>query len=182
MKNKTKEVAVLFLISSLVALVPASMLWYRSLPQNHADSAGQLEFQVFSQERHNIEAELGERDSRLVSEQESDARWALLKTSMLEQGATLKETEEILWRTKSFSRFPDWPIFIKRCYIKGKPVWFSVCAARSDNPQEAEIATGWDYWTCVIDPQNPGKVIGPYSSRARFPRCYGPNSPFPIAQ
>lgn len=185
-RNKNKDSVFVLLASILALLIPVFIAWYRGLPPR-AESADKLYIQWFGKERGRIEAELGQRDSKLVTESESETRWAILKGSMMEQGATQVEAKIVLREAQiscnadnKGNLLPHWPLSIQRGYVRGKPVWISVVASQSKNPQEAEIVTGWDYCVRVTDPQNPIGANYLYSRNSQFPRCNGPNTPFPI--
>jgi hypothetical protein len=187
-RNKNKESKFVLLASILAIFIPVFIAWYRGLPipPPRAESASKLGNQWFGNERARIEAELGQRDSRLVTESESEARWAILEGSMIEEGATKAEVKSVLREARTFCNadnkgnlLPHWPIFIQRGYVGEKTVWISVVASQSITPQNPEIVTGWDYFLRVTDPQDPS-VNDLNSSGSIFPRCYGPNTPFPI--
>jgi len=188
MKNKNLKKSIIFYSFTLLAvLTPVTVMWFRSLPPN-AEMADKLWIQIFSQERNYIESELGQRTPNTITEAETTARWAIMKQSMLDQGATQEEMKIVLPVAEDFYpsdkkgnyKLPHWPILIKRGYVQGKPVWVSVGAAKSETPLEVEIVTGWNYYVRAIDPNNPREMSDVYSSNAMFPRCYGPNTPFPI--
>jgi len=168
-------------ISILAVGLPAAVLWFKSQPP-HAATPDKLWIQVFSEERNRIESELGQRDSKLVTLTQAAARWKVLERSMLGAGATPLEAKAVLTEARTFlpigksgDPLPHWPVLVKRGYVRGKPMWVTVCAAQAE--ERAEIFTGWDYWVRTIDPANPNDLSG----NQIFPRCEGPNSPFPIS-
>lgn len=180
------DVLKLLFVVFLLSLLPASIVWYRNRPY-YAETADELSFQVFSHERSNIEAELGQRDSRFVTEKEALSRWRTLKQSVLDQGATQAEANKVLltarwWQTtdNNYKSIPHWPILFRRGYVKDREVWFFVCAIKADASFNPEIVTGWDYSVLVIDPKTPEKHWGTYATNHTFPRCEGPNTPFPV--
>jgi hypothetical protein len=184
MKTKGKgNVIKLWGMSALAMGLPAAVLWFHSQP-TQAITPDKLWIQVFSDERNRIESELGQRDSKLVTLAEATARWNALQQSMLDDGASLAEAKGVLKEAKQFlptdkkwgRPLPHWPILVKRGYVRGKPMWVTICAAQADEPLPAEIVTGWQYWVRTIDPANPKDM----SANQVFPRCEGPNTPFPV--
>ena len=168
----------------LCVTLPAAVIWYEKRPLR-ADSPGELYIQLFMNERNHIEAELGQRNSYFVTPEQTAERWNALKQSMLAQGATKDETAKIIPSLEDLragnveESTPNWPVLIKRGYVRGTPVWVQVVAERADKNENVRVVTGWEYHVRVIDIRSIQGIAPAYHVSVSFPRCEGPNSPYP---
>ena len=184
MSNSQRSKSVNFLLISVLAMsLPLGVLWYRSLPLSpiNADTAGKLWVQVFKQQRVRIEKELGQRDSKLIRQSASTARWNFLQRTVIEQGATPKEAQIVVDAARSFRptisggvAAPHWPILIQKGFVRNKRVWVSICAADAGPPYSPSNLIGWSYWVRVINADKPDEFHGIFSANQAFPLSNAP--------